>query len=306
MSRNYTMKKILKGLIFTILILLLAIGGHLYYLTTLAAKETYPNDTYLTTEKNKKALIIVAHDDDMIGSSGTITALCKNGWEIREMCFYQQGGIYAAKDSIKNPIRKRDLQQVASIQGLSATDPIDFNFRYNMNSEESYLPMPYDKFAESFKTDSLTGIIAGYIEKYRPSVIFTLDDIIGGYGHPDHVLVSRIILDYCKTHKNDPGFSVKRIYQPVFPPTMAERILGKMPVYATAKKTYQCNGMPLPDVQVNISDHAALKKECLLAYSTEQNSIKKMWPYYSWYPSWIYFKIFDRDFFRVIEINKIH
>ncbi|NOT74212.1 MAG: hypothetical protein HOP08_04730 [Cyclobacteriaceae bacterium] len=296
------MKKLFKILAYVALVLVLAIGAHLYYLTTLAAKETYPEDTYLAHVENKNALIIVAHDDDMIGSSGTIATLCKNGWDIREMCFYQNGGLYAKKDSMKNPIRKKDLQRVADIQGLSGVDPVDFTFRNNTRSEESYMPMPYDKFAENFKIDSLTKIIAAYIEKNKPTVIFTLDSEMGGYGHPDHVLVSKIVLEYCQAHKSDSGFSVKKIYQAVFTPTLSERVMRNMPVYAAAKKVYQRDGMPFPDVQFNITANAALKKECMQAYTTEQNSLRQIWPYYHWYPASVYFGIFDRDFFRVIEI----
>jgi LmbE family N-acetylglucosaminyl deacetylase len=165
--------------------------------------------------------------------------------------------------------------------------------------------MPYSKFPENYKVDSLTGYIAAYIEKYKPSVIFTLDNLIGGYGNPDHVVVSQLVLAYCRVHKNDQGFSVKRIYQPVFPPSLAQRVLGKLLVYTEAKKVYECDGMPLPDVQVNIYSFAAQKKEAMQAYTTEQNSLKKIWPFYNWYPSWVYFKIFDRDFFRIVNVSKL-
>lgn len=298
------MKKFLLIILITVIVFMLAVAGHIYYLTTLSAKETYPEDSYLKTETHKVALIIVAHDDDMAGSSGTITGLCEAGWEIREMCFYQQGGLYFKKDSIKNPVRKRSLQEVAEIQGLAGVHPVDFNFRKDMMTEKSYFPMPYDQMPENFKIDSLTMYISQFIEEYKPSVVFTLDDRFGAYGHPDHVIVSKLVLDYCMNHKSDSGFSVKKIYQAVFPPSLAEGVLGKLPVYAEAKKVYQAEGMPLPDVQVNVYPYSGKKKATFMAYTTEQNSFKKIWPYYRYYPAWIYFKIFDRDFFRIIEIDK--
>lgn len=299
------MKKRLKTFVYLVLFVFLAIGAHIFYLTTLSAKETYPTDNYLHTEPNKTALIIVAHDDDMVGSSGTMTALCKDNWKIREMCFYQQGGLYNEKDSIKNPIRKLDLKRVAEIQGLSGIDPVDFNFRNDMQTEAAYMPMPYSKFPENYKMDSLTRYIGEYIEKYKPSVLFTLDNLMGGYGNPDHVVMSQTVLNYCRLHKNDDGFSVKRIYQAVFPPSLAERVLGHMPVYTAAKKVYQCDGMPSPDVQFDISPYAQQKKAAMLAYTTEQNSLRKIWPYYNWYPAWLYFRIFGRDFFRIVDVEQL-
>lgn len=299
------MKKIAKKILTLLLLAVIAIAGHLIYLNSLAPKESYPADSYLLQEDNKRALIIMAHDDDAVGSSGTMSMLCEKGWSIREMCFFQQGGLYARKDSIKNPQRRIALQKVARIQGLAGIDPIDFNFRNDMNTEAAYMPMPYNMFTQNYKTDSLTHIIGRYIREHKPSVLFTLDDKIGGYGNPDHVLMSQLVLNYCRQHKNDSGFTVKKIYQAVFPPSLAEGVLGKMPVYNEAKKIYQCTGMPLPTVEISISSYASQKKTCMQAYTTEQNSIKKIWPYYNWYPSWIYFRIFDRDFFRVLDVSTL-
>jgi len=44
----------------------LLISGHLVYLNHLAEADDYPKDMFLEFENNKKALIIVAHDDDAI------------------------------------------------------------------------------------------------------------------------------------------------------------------------------------------------------------------------------------------------
>ena len=71
------------------------------------------------------------------------------------------------------------------------------------------------------------------------------------------------------------------------------------------KKVYQCEGMPLPDVQVEFGDHSKEKKQVMQAYITEQNSFKQITPYYNWYPHWIYFKIFDRDFYKVVDVSAL-
>lgn len=299
------MKKLFRFFIVIFILVVIAIGGHIFHLNTIAAKETYPDDNYLLTAPDKKALIIVAHDDDMVGSAGTISMLCDNGWTIREMCFYQQGGLYSKKDSAKNPIRKKSLQQVATIQGLQGVDPVDFNFRNDMETEKSYMPMPYDSFATNYKTDSLLHIIGDYIQAHKPSVIFTLDNVIGGYGHPDHTMMSQLVMRYCKEHKYDTGFTVNKIYQSVFSPSLSEKVMKDMPVYHEAKKVYHADGMPLPDVQVNFYAYAKKKKDCMLAYTTEQNSLKQIWPYYNWYPYNIYFRIFNREFFHVVEVSKL-
>ena len=165
--------------------------------------------------------------------------------------------------------------------------------------------MSYEKFSENYKLDSLSQYIGAYIERYKPVVIFTLDSVMGGYGHPDHVVVSQRVMDYCRIHKNDSGFSVKKIYQAVFTPSLSEKIMKNMPVYHEAKEVYHAKGMPEPNVQICISGFTKQKKRVLKAYTTEQNSLRKIWPYYNWYPHWIYFRIFDRDFYSVIDVNDL-
>lgn len=296
------MKKLGKIFLFLFIAFVLTVTAHLVYLSRQAPKETYPEDSYLSGVQEKNGLIVVAHDDDMAGSAGLMTRLCREGWQIREMCFYQLGGLYFKKDSARNPLRKQALQQVAAIQGLQGVDPVDFNLRRDMETEKSYMPMPYEEFPKVYKQDSLLGYISAYIEKHRPTVIFTLDDKMGGYGHPDHTLVSQLITRYCREHKNDSNFSVKKVYQAVFPPSLAENVLAKMPVYNAAREVYNVNGMPLPDVQVSFGEFAREKKACMKAYTTEQNSFRQIWPWYNWYPYWVYFRIFDREFYHIVNV----
>lgn len=288
-----------KKIIISILLAgLFAATGHVYYLTTLSAEETYPKDTFLETEKNKVALIIVAHDDDAISAAGTISMLCAKGWTVKEICFFRG---WENKDSI----RKLSLKKAGAIQGLNEIVPIELKFRNDtITNKEPWNPLPYEEFSVVFKVDSMEQCISRFIQKNNPSVIFTLDEVIGGYGHPEHVLVSRLVLSYCDKNKSKDDFGISRIYQPVFPPTLAESILGTHKTYVRAKKVYNCTGMPLPDTEINISAYGRQKKEAMKSYSTEQHSLNLIWPYYSYYPSSIYFKIFDREFFRVINVEK--
>ncbi len=299
------MKKLLRWILAILLILALAIGAHLYSLSTKSAREKYPADTFYTSAPDKRALIIVAHDDDIVSSTGSLIQWTRAGWKIRQLCFYQQAGIYREKYARRNPLRKKALQEAAAIQGLEGVDPVDFNIRTDTLGQRPYMAIPYDSLAFNFQIDSMRKVIANYIELHRPTVIFSLDDSIGGYGHPDHTLVSRLVVEYCREHKNDSGFSVQRIYQSVFPPSQSEGIMKDMEVYHHAKKLHGINGMPLPDVEFDISEYGKEKKQALSAYTTEQNSLKQIWPSYRYYPGWLYFRIFDREFYRVIEVSEL-
>ncbi|HCT31237.1 MAG TPA: hypothetical protein DIW31_11035 [Bacteroidales bacterium] len=272
--------------------------GHLLYLSNFKGNEKFPKDSYLETEPNKTALIIVAHDDDAISSSGTTTELIKKGWKVHFLSFY---GKWRKQD---NPLRKKEVEHVAKIQNLTSIDLIDFSIQKTDTVKEPWMPVPYSEFPNYFKIDSLKILIQNAINKYQPSVIFSLDNITGAYGHPEHACVSQCIIDVCNEQKLSDSFSVNKIYQAVYTKTMNENIIGDVPVYITAKKVYNADGMPNPDVEINIYGSAKEKKAIMNAYKSQKRNLKKFWPYYNWYPYSIYFKIFDKEYFRIININK--
>lgn len=289
------MKRILAYSLIIAVVIIIFIIGHLTYINSLSIADSYPLDRSLEYQTNKNAVIIVAHDDDAISMSGTISYLRENGWVIKELCFYQG---YKNKDSI----RKKDLENAANFLGLKGVEYYDIELRKDRDKiEKPWLPIPYSDFDSAYNKIAAQNHIENFIQKNNPSVIFTLDDIMGGYGHPDHVFISKLIKNYCTKHQNDSEFSVELIYQAVFDPQINERILKDMEAFQLAKKVYTIEHSPKPDVYISINGHEATKKKAMLMYTTEQNSLTKIWPYYNYYPASIYFKIFDKEYYRVLK-----
>lgn len=292
------MTKWAKLLVVVILTMFAVTLGHVYWLSRLNGSEVFPKDTFLNTVANKTALVIVAHDDDAIGCAGTISELSKKGWRIHFLTFY---GNWRAQD---NPMRKREVEQVAQIQQLASINLIDFSLQKSDTVKEPWRPIPYSRFQEYMYVDSLKGIIATAIEKYKPSVLFTLDNVIGGYGHPEHVCVSQSAMDVCEERRNNKDFPVEKIYQAVFPRTLNENILKDNPAFIAAKEVYQAEGSPIPTVEIDIFNSSKEKKQVMLTYESQKRNLKKIWPYYDVYPHWLYFKIFDKEYFREVTISK--
>lgn len=290
------MKKILIALIVAALI---AIGGHLTYLFSLKPTERYPQDSFLRTTNEKRALVIVAHDDDAISCAGTISQLAAQGWAIDYITFYGKwhGEI--------NPIRKKEMEAACKIQGIRSAKYFDFPLQRTDTVKMPWMPIPYNKFNDFFPMDSIKQIVRSVIVQHKPSVIFASDDVIGGYGHPEHVAVGRCVVVACSELRKEGIHTVEKIYQPVFTPTQAENTIGGIPAFQAGKKIYQCDGMPTPSVQIDITSAIDQKKTVMTTYKTQQGPIKKVWPYYNWYPGWIYFSVFDREFFHVIDTAEI-
>ncbi len=285
--------KVLSALFLAIFI---ALAAHLYWLSSLNGPETYPPDDYLDTEPNKTALIVVAHDDDAIGCAGTVSELTRKGWQVHFITFY---GNYRKED---NPTRKAEATEAARIQQLASLHLIDLVIQRTDTVKEPWMPIPYARIPDYMKVDSIRHVVDSMTSVYQPSVIFTLDNQIGGYGHPEHVCVSQCVVDVSGIHAADSAFSVKRIYQAVFPKTLNERVLHNNPAFVAAQRVWG-KGSPDPDVEVNIFGSAGTKKAVMQAYESQHRNIRKVWPYYQLYPAWLYFKIFDKEYFHVLKVG---
>lgn len=276
-------------------IVIILVTAHLLYLQSMKASETYPQDTFLSTVTKKKALIVTAHDDDAYSFAGTILGLVAQGWDISQVSF-------GRADEEKNQL----FYSLAKTEGLSNVYLLKLPYRKD-TSRNAWLPFPVERFPDVFNVDTIYHALAALIDSLQPSVIFSLDDSIGGYGHPDHVFISKQVIAYCNHNKTHPGFSVQKVYQAVFPPSMAEKILVRnstsdINLYKMGQQQYHCSGMPLPDVQVNIYSYARQKKQYMNSFSPhDRKNIGKISPFYNWYPWWVYFRIFNKEYFRVVE-----
>lgn len=292
------LKKIGTGLVLAVII---GIVANIIYLYSLRPTEDYPEDNYLNSVNNKTALIVVAHDDDATLFSGTTSMLADKGWDVSFMCFFTD--LYKPE---VNPIRKQEMKNIQKIQALKNLELIDLRLRRSMDTiQKPWLPIPYNELSENFEIDSLRMYILQAIQKYQPTVIFTLDDVIGFYGHPEHVLVGRTVANICKEYKDSTNFSVKKIYQCVWPFSRTEKIMKKIPTYGKGKKIYQCTGMPVPDVEIDISSYGSVKKKVLAAHVSQQGSIRRYMKYYRYYPGRIYFSIYDKEYFKMISVDKL-
>jgi LmbE family N-acetylglucosaminyl deacetylase len=293
------MEKI-KIIIFTILTLSIVSCSYkptIEELKEFSATETYPEDNCLDTITNKKALIIVAHDDDDCMMSGTIAKLTANGWTIKQLSF----------EAHKIPGEDRNPAHIIC-EGYELILE-DGLFRPGVDTVKySYMPIPYEEINKRFLYEKVALALVTRINEFNPSVLFTLDNIKGGYGHPDHIFLSQLVLDLFEEDK----ISGQWIYQSVLTKHMEAEIdkwmtpkmekWGYPQASPAANELYGIDGMPEADVQINITAHAETKMAYLRAYPENvRKNLRKFLFYYEAFDAETYFSIFDREFFRVIE-----
>ena len=262
-----------------------------------AATEIYPEDTYLDTVANKRAMIIVAHDDDDCIMSGTIAKLTANGWTIKQLSF----------EVHNTPGENRNAAHII----CEGSEKILEDGLYRLGADTvkyPYMPIPYEEIEKQFLHEKVAAALIARVNEFNPSVLFTFDNIKGGYGHPDHIFISQLVLDLFKEDK----INAQLIYQGVITRHMEAEIdrwqKPKMEKWGypqpgpAADKLYGIDGIPEPDVQINITAQAETKMTYLRTYPENvRKNFRKYIPYYEEFDAKLYFSIFDREFFRVIE-----
>ncbi|HMT27684.1 MAG TPA: PIG-L family deacetylase [Bacteroidia bacterium] len=261
-----------------------------------AAVEKYPNDNYLDTVSHKKAIVVVAHDDDDCAMSGTLAKLKADGWEIKQLCFVVH---HKNSELNSNPNYKEEELIVADGVYRLGLDTIKY----------PYVPITREEMEKQYLREKITTELISKINSYSPDVIFTLDNEMGGYGHPDHIYCSQLVLDLFNSKK----INVNRIYQSVYTNHMEKEIVdiwlyNKMKKYnfpnptRLARELYKIDGMPEPNVQINITNYAETKMSYLLSFEEEaRKSLRKFIPYFEEFDAKTYFTVFDREFFRIIK-----
>lgn len=280
---------------------LVSCGPNKTDLEALAPTENYPQDTYLASAQKKKALIVVAHDDDLVGMAGTISMLNQQGWEVREICFISE-----------DEARDKALVNAAGniMDGVEFIKISPEKRRNDLNPEVvPYMPIPKGSFATAFNKAEIEQALLQKINAFEPTVIFTMDNEIGGYGHPEHILVSQLLLDWY----NSGAIKPERIYQTVYPNSMEDKIIRQRLTkllnewsapnsYLAATEMYKLTGMPEPTVEIDILSQSENKMKFLRAFlERERQTIALFIPYFEDFGHEEYFGVFNREFFRVID-----
>lgn len=292
-----------KLIIILSVIILLIFSGLLYFRSKIQDENVPKTDTLIPENLPKKALAIFAHPDDEITIIGTMRMLKSQGVETG-ICYMTRGEaglngsiidvskINELADTSLNKLKKqlgqrrtKEVDKVASILELNHHEM--FNFP---DSGTSNIPL-----------DSLKKVVRSLIQKYQPSVLFTLDDKVGLYGHPDHRNVSKAVLQVFQEDREKTDFSPKKLYQVTLPKDM---IAFALKIAEGFRKNYPKDpqkGLPQADLCVNVAPYGRYKRDCMLAHVSQRPTFDDMQPGFATLPPWLYFRVFDREYFHLIE-----
>lgn len=229
----------------------------------------------------RRIMAIWAHPDDEITSAGTLSALARGGAALTLV--YLTAG-EAARDTGYSRkelavARREEAKAAGALLGASHVEVLDF--------PDSGLATTDPAVAKA--------AIAGLIERFQPGVIVSFDEQVGFYGHPDHVQTGRWVREVV----DEGAPSVTRLYQATLPKALVSLALKLVQAFRDNYPSDPARGLPPATLAFPIAAQARAKRQLVDVHKSQAKIIADVQPYYDRVPAWLYYRLFDREYFAL-------
>lgn len=236
--------------------------------------------------KDDRILYVVAHPDDEVLMSGTLSYL-KRSLKLPVKALYlthgEDGPTFdlVPKSGLKER-RKQELGRVKEILSLDEMVVCDYPDRYLADQD-------FEDVCQTVRRE---------MEAFKPTYVFTFDESIGMYGHTDHVAAGKAAVRTAKQVE-----SVKGVFQMTLPSGMLALALK---MSKTFRERYNAeHGLPKPNTAVNIYRWRKYRYAVTRAHETQTAVMRELQPYYDKLPRWLYYAVFDREYFFYRAKNEL-
>lgn len=225
-------------------------------------------------------LAVWAHPDDEITSAGTLAGLARDGAMVSLL--YLTAG-EAARDTGHSReelarIRRAEAAEAGRRLGAVEVEVLDFP----------------DGGLAGLDPDLARAAIRARIERFQPSVVLSFDERVGYYGHPDHVMTGRWVREVVAE-----AGPVRRLYQATLPRALITTALRTVAAFRDNYPKDPAQALPAPTLAVPIARMAATKRALLDVHASQAKVIADVQPYYDRAPAWLYYRLFDREYFAL-------
>ena len=235
-------------------------------------------------QKNKVALMVFPHPDDEIVCAGSVAQLKANGWQVNLITLTKGK---AEEKEIRNAEWKEAVKKL-KFDNYEIFDLINNSWDNVMSNKIEFW---YNN------SDSIANVIMRSINKYKPSIIFTYDSVIGAYGHPEHRMTSQVINRIFQKNKNDSSFTVQSVLQITLPEKMEVLMFGKAPSYKNAIEITGYKTLPEPTVAFNILPYWFYKHNASKSYVSQESTLRKFYLWPDAADTLIHYNSFDREYY---------
>ena len=225
-------------------------------------------------------LAVWAHPDDEITSAGTLAGLARDGAKVALL--YLTAGEAARDTGFSREdlarVRRAEAEAVGRRLGAAEVEVLDFP----------------DGGLSEIDPDLARQAIRIRIERLQPSLVLSFDETVGFYGHPDHVMTGRWVREV--TAEDGP---VRRLYQATLPRALIAIALKAVAAFRDNYPMDPARGLPAPTLAVPIARMAATKRALLDIHVSQAKVMADVQPYYDRVPAWLYYRLFDREYFAL-------
>jgi LmbE family N-acetylglucosaminyl deacetylase len=225
-----------------------------------------------------------AHPDDEQGVTGTLALYGQQGVCTGLICA-TRGELGEISDAaLATPetlgaVRKQEMRTAAARAHIEQVWFLDYR-------DSGFIDSPRNHDAEAFinaDPEEVVGRIVRIIREFKPQVIVTFDPT-GGYGHPDHIAISRWTTDAfhaagdgTRYPQAGTAWAPARLYYSALPRSFSRRlnafIRKHIPESSFAGIDLEQMGLPDEEITnvVDVSDFVALKLDSVRAHATQWN-----------------------------------
>lgn len=239
-------------------------------------------------EPKYRVLVVFPHPDDEVTVAGTLMKLKEEGHEIQMVCLTrgEKGNSSGIADEVQlAKLRTDEMQKAAALIG----------------ADQLHMKNYPDSGLEEVGLDSLKAAVRELIEEIQPDVLISYDSKVGLYGHPDHRLTGQAVEEVFLENKGNEGFSPGEMYQVTL---CKKQVKLALKLSSGFQKNYPEDpnlGLPEPDFSVQTREYFPRTLDVMQAHATQQAVLKDLMPFHDNVPTWIYSRIFDREYFREVK-----
>ena len=235
-----------------------------------------------------RILVVFPHPDDEVTVAGTLMKLKKEGHEIQMVCLTrgEKGKSSGIEDEIQlAKLRTDEMQKAAALIG----------------ADQLHMKNYPDSGLETVGMDSLKSAVMDLIAEIKPDVLISYDSRVGLYGHPDHRLTGQAVEEVFLENRGGDGFTPEEMYQVTL---CKKQVKLALKLSSGFQKNYPEDpslGLPEPDFSIQTREYFPRTLDVMQAHETQQAVLKDLMPYHDKVPTWIYSRIFDREYFRQVK-----
>lgn len=233
---------------------------------------------------SSRVLVIVPHADDETIAGGLIAMLKDHGAVIHLLTLCDPG-----------EERAMELECSAAALGIEKVETAGFINNTWDDIMQDRITFWYDN------QDSIRSVIAGKISSFSPDILITYDSEIGGYGHPEHRISATLAEQLLEENSVDSTFTPRMIFQITLSDSLEKFLVARSPGYDLQRRLTGSEGLPAPDVAVDIREYWPAKNSAALCHRSQLDILRRFFIVYDEKDAAEHKDAFSREYYRIVS-----